>query len=203
MAEGNSYPAVQLDAQGRPSVDSGVFIQFTDSTDQPGSGQPTDRLLAVCATPQNEIAFNVYSDPIAYTLTPPGDLPSTLVGSSISLSEDGTTVTFNEAGRYSVLAQYGADFDGSSAQPDAYNIDVYQSNGTTIPSGNVQALVGAAEGQLDYAIGFVFTFAAGDQLQFYLKGEGQNPGSGKWWNVEGATDDDPTGYTWIDIERLL
>jgi hypothetical protein len=34
---GNSYPAIQLDDRGEP-VDSGVVLQFTDNTDQPGSG---------------------------------------------------------------------------------------------------------------------------------------------------------------------
>lgn len=37
MPLGNAYPAEQLDANGNV-VDSGVVIQFTDSTDQPGSG---------------------------------------------------------------------------------------------------------------------------------------------------------------------
>ena len=36
-APGNAYPAVQLDERGQV-VDSGVVVQFTDSTDQPGSG---------------------------------------------------------------------------------------------------------------------------------------------------------------------
>jgi hypothetical protein len=66
--------------------------------------QPLDRLLAVCATPQDSIPFGVYSTAISYTLTPPGTLPSKHIGTSISLSPDGTTVTLNVAGRYSVLA---------------------------------------------------------------------------------------------------
>ena len=37
MANGNSYPAVQLDAKGNV-VDSGTVIQFTDSGDEPGTG---------------------------------------------------------------------------------------------------------------------------------------------------------------------
>jgi len=37
VANGNSYPAVQLDAKGNV-VDSGTVIQFTDSGDEPGSG---------------------------------------------------------------------------------------------------------------------------------------------------------------------
>lgn len=34
---GNAYPAVQLDSRGQ-IVDSGVTLQFTDSTDEPGTG---------------------------------------------------------------------------------------------------------------------------------------------------------------------
>jgi hypothetical protein len=34
---GNAYPAIQLDDRGE-QVDSGVVLQFTDDTDQPGSG---------------------------------------------------------------------------------------------------------------------------------------------------------------------
>jgi hypothetical protein len=37
VALGNSYPAIQLDDRGE-QVDSGVVVQFTDDTDQPGSG---------------------------------------------------------------------------------------------------------------------------------------------------------------------
>jgi hypothetical protein len=37
VALGNSYPAIQLDDRGE-QVDSGVVIQFTDDTEQPGSG---------------------------------------------------------------------------------------------------------------------------------------------------------------------
>jgi hypothetical protein len=37
VALGNSYPAIQLDDRGE-QVDSGVVLQFTDDTEQPGSG---------------------------------------------------------------------------------------------------------------------------------------------------------------------
>jgi hypothetical protein len=37
MALGNAYPAIQLDERGQ-AVDSGVVVQFMDSTDQPGAG---------------------------------------------------------------------------------------------------------------------------------------------------------------------
>lgn len=37
MALGNAYPAITLDENGR-QVDSTAVVQFTDDTDQPGSG---------------------------------------------------------------------------------------------------------------------------------------------------------------------
>lgn len=37
---GNAYPAVQLDARGEV-VDSGIVVQFTDDSDQPGAGAAT------------------------------------------------------------------------------------------------------------------------------------------------------------------
>jgi hypothetical protein len=46
VALGNAYPAVSLDSRGDP-VDSGVVIQFTDDTDQPGTGSGSTPLSNV------------------------------------------------------------------------------------------------------------------------------------------------------------
>jgi hypothetical protein len=46
---GNSYPATQLDDRGE-QVDSGVVIQFTDATDQPGTGGSSGSAYLVLVT---------------------------------------------------------------------------------------------------------------------------------------------------------
>lgn len=111
---GNAYPAVQLDSRGQV-VDSGVVLQFTDDSDQPGSGggsQPfsdpvsiTDSDSPYAASAGQLILVDASNDNVEIDL--PASPPA---GTQIAIwagppDPDGDTITVSPAG--------GATIDGA------------------------------------------------------------------------------------------